>query len=76
MRKYVKQHHLWYLSQEMLPLCLFSDHMAYDQKETVAKAILISPKSKMFTRISGTGFGKPEFQGLKGLCRIRQLEFF
>ena len=37
MRRYVKQH-FWhssiicYLSQEMLPLCLFSDHMPYDQK--------------------------------------------
>ena len=55
------ERHLWYLTEEMLPLCLFNTHMSDDDKSTVAKAIVSCPRSEGFTKRMGTGFGKPIF---------------
>ena len=54
--------HLWYLTQEMLPLLLFSPHIPDDVKASVAKAILQSEKSEEFVMRKGNGFGRPLFQ--------------
>ena len=55
------QRHLWYLTEEMLPLCLFSPNISHDIKGSVAKAILRSSKNDDFVKRKGTGFGKPIF---------------
>ena len=55
------QRHLWYLTEEMIPLCLFSPHISESIKSSVAKSILSSPKCEDFMRRMGTGFGKPIF---------------
>ena len=53
--------HLWYLTEEILPLCLFNTHMSDDDKSTVGKAIVSCSRSEGFTKRMGTGFGKPIF---------------
>ena len=51
--------HLWYLAQDMLPLCLFSTHLSDETKNDVARAILQSKQEDNFVNRGGNGFGKP-----------------
>ncbi len=53
--------HLWYLTAEMLPLCLFSSHLPNATNASVAKAILQAEKEEHFVSRNGNGFGKPVF---------------
>lgn len=53
--------HLWYLTSEMLPLCLFSTHLPDATKASVAKAIIDAEKKESFTSRKGNGFGRPVF---------------
>ena len=53
------ERHLWYLKQEMLPLCLFSPHVPESIKFSVADKIKRARKLSKFTKRVGKGFGKP-----------------
>ncbi len=53
--------HLWYLTAEMLPLCLFISHLPDTTKASEAKVILQAEKEEYFVSRKGNGFGKPVF---------------
>ena len=53
--------HLWYLTQELLPLSLFSSAVDDETKATIVEKILKHPKKNRLSRRKGTDFGKPEF---------------
>lgn len=58
------QLHLWYLTAELVPLALWSNHVSEDARRDLANkllaikpdAVLLSPQQRF-----GTGFGKPTF---------------
>ena len=50
--------HLWYLTEELVPLCLFSEDVTEEDKATIAKELLQLPKDSPLKRC-GEGFGKP-----------------
>lgn len=56
--------HLWYLTPELLPLCLFSSHLEEEKKEAVCTAIVAQPKLDHFTCRVGTGYQKPSMPDL------------
>ena len=56
--------HLWYLTEEMVPLALFSSKVPPEQRRALAdKLLAIKPTSERVTPLNrfGTGFGKPVF---------------
>ena len=58
--------HLWYLTEEMVPLALFSDVTPAEEKRTIAKGLLEkfgthSGGTDAPTKHYGSGFGKPKF---------------
>lgn len=60
------KNHMWYLSQELVPLDLFSDEVTATQKKEMADKIN-SLKESSFTNRHGNGFGKPNFPDLTGM---------
>ena len=57
--------HLWYLTEEMIPLALFSDVAPAEEKRTIAKRLLEkfgthSGGTDASTKRYGSGFGKAE----------------
>ena len=53
--------HLWYLTPELLPLCLFSSAVDDHLKAKIVKEMLKHPKKASMTNRDGTDFGKPKF---------------
>ena len=53
--------HLWYLTPELLPLCLFSSAVDDHLKAKIVKEMLKHPKKASMTNRYGTDFGKPKF---------------
>ena len=56
--------HLWYLTEEMVPLALFSSKVPTEQRRTLAdKLLAVKPATERVTPLNrfGTGFGKPVF---------------
>ena len=53
--------HLWYLTQELLPLCLLSPTVDEEIKAKIAKEMLKHPKKDILSQRKGTDFGKPVF---------------
>ena len=51
--------HLWYLTEELAPLILFSDIVDDDTKQKVAEKLLTMDK-QFFTHRHGNGHGKPD----------------
>ena len=66
--KAVKRH-LWYLTEEMVPLALFSPDLSNKKKDELSKYILKlndeSNNEKIVTNRHGTSFGKPNFPTIK-----------
>ena len=53
--------HLWYLTPELLPLCLFSSAVDDHLKAKIVKENVKHPKKASMTNRDGTDFGKPKF---------------
>lgn len=56
--------HLWYLTAEMVPLSLFSDHVPAEERRSLADKMLAVRPDKEITvpkERFGSGFGKPKF---------------
>ena len=53
--------HLWYLTPELLPLCLFSSAVDDHLKAKIVEEMLKHPKKASMTNRDGTDFGKPNF---------------
>lgn len=56
--------HLWYLTAEMVPLALFSQHLPESERKALADALLtIKPASDLQAPLNrfGAGWGKPKF---------------
>ena len=53
--------HMWYLTQELVPLSLFSHSVTSQEKMKIARAILSSESFDALQKRDGTGFGKPMF---------------
>ena len=53
--------HMWYLTQELVPLSLFSHSVTSQEKMNIARAILSSERYDDLQKRDGTGFGKPMF---------------
>ena len=59
------QNHGWYLSEELVPLILFSKTVPYSIKqETVSKMLKCKGQEQLPTNCHGSGFGKPTFKEL------------
>ena len=52
---------MWYLTQELVPLSLFSHFVKSQEKMKIAIAILLSERYDELQKRDGTGFGKPVF---------------
>ena len=56
--------HLWYITEEMVPLALFSKKVPSQEKEALARKLLsVKPEESMVSpsKMYGRGFGKPKF---------------
>ena len=51
--------HTWYLTEELVPLALFSDHVSPEKKTSMTEKLMILTKADSFPKRHGTGFGKP-----------------
>ena len=59
------QNHGWYLSEELVPLILFSKTVPYSIKqETVSKMLKCKGQEQLPTNSHGSGFEKPTFKEL------------
>lgn len=64
--------HLWYLTAEMVPLSLFSEHVPETcRRKMAAKLLQLKPDNDTFKKLPlnrfGTGFGKPVFPDTSSL---------
>lgn len=57
------RNHLWYLTQELVPLAIFSTSLNCNQKENLRKALIDSDthSGMNFSNRYGSSFGKPKF---------------
>ena len=53
--------HMWYLTEELVPLSLFSHSLSDEEKDLVSKKILQSQSSDSCVQRTGSNFGKPIF---------------
>ena len=53
--------HMWYLTEELVPLALFSNTINVDIKEKMVTKMLKLGEGGLCTKRHGTGFGKPTF---------------
>ena len=53
--------HTWYLTEELVPLALFSNTINVDIKEKMVTKMLKLGEGGLCTKRHGTGFGKPTF---------------
>ena len=69
--------HLWYLTEDLLPLRLFSNSISEDTKAKIAKTILSSgPEAKsMRTGAGGASHGKPVFHTMPERVNEDLLQF-
>lgn len=69
--------HLWYLTEEMIPLALFGSAVPCEEKELLARALLdvrpVGGKLTAPTKRFGAGFGKPMFPTLTATTRLHDL---
>ena len=56
--------HMWYLTEELVPLCFFSNNVKDSTKLAMAKKLLNFEKNECFYNRFGSGFGKPKFPKL------------
>ena len=54
------KNHLWYLTEELVPLAFFSCHVSTSAKQEMAD-VLLTKEEKFCSRRFGTSFGKPLF---------------
>ena len=55
------KNHLWYLTQELTPLVLFSEQVTDSEKENIVKVMQQNPQKDDIDNRHGAGFGKPCF---------------
>ena len=55
------KNHLWYLTQELTPLVLFSEQATDSEKENIVKVMQQNPQKDDIDNRHGAGFGKPCF---------------
>ena len=55
------KNHLWYLTQELTPLALFSDQVKDSEKNNIVKVLQQYPQKDYIDNRHGAGFGKPSF---------------
>ena len=67
------KNHLWYLTQELIPLSLFDTSLSPELKTTVAKQILMYDQGQSSQQRKGTGHGKPIFPDLDGHVELSNL---
>ena len=56
--------HYWYLSEELVPLALFSDKLLDQEKQSIIETLLSFTRSEdenIFENRTGSAFGKPSF---------------
>ena len=68
--------HMWYLTQELVPLCLFDSHASTNLKTSVAYAILASEKVDTLQQREGSGYGKPVFPKVPNADKDKKLSDF
>ena len=56
--------HTWFLTEEMVPLALFSDKLEDDQKQFLANKIMCTEPQPTFLNRHGSGFGKPNLPSI------------
>ena len=59
------KNHLWYLTEELVPLALFSEEVNNEEKQAMVIKLLEYKEGK-FKKRFGSGFGKPCFPTLEG----------
>ena len=57
--------HTWYLTDELVPLCLFSDQVTHTDKQIIVNKLKSLEKVQTFINRYGSGFGKPMFPEVK-----------
>lgn len=67
--------HLWYLTEELVPLSLFSDSVEDEVKDDIAQVLLVQPIDGKTAR-HGKGFGKPNLPMLKMDDTLDLVSFF
>ena len=67
--------HMWYLTEELVPLCFFSNNVKDSTKLAMAKKLLNFEKSECFYNRFGSGFGKLKFPKLNDNFP-RELDFY
>ena len=58
------KNHLWYLTEELIPLALFSSTLNDDEKKRIAEEIKKYVPSDHFQNRFRAAFGKPQFPDL------------
>ena len=53
--------HIWYLSEDLVPLSIFSHNVSDTEKQQIADSILDQEDTGKYIHIHGEGFGKPNF---------------
>jgi hypothetical protein len=59
--------HFWYLTEELVPLALFSDKLSIQDKQSIMETLLSCKKTekcKIFENRTGSTYGKPSFPAL------------
>ena len=53
--------HLWYITEELAPLALYSNEVDNNTKQKMADKILKASRDRLCSKRHGSGFGKPSF---------------
>lgn len=69
------KNHLWYLSEDLVVMCLFSDKISPDQKKEITQAMQKRPKKKDSRRFEGKTTSFKDHQ-LKDFATSRSMNFF
>ena len=67
--------HMWYLTEELVPLCFFSNNVKDSTKLAMAEKLLNVEKNECFYNKFDSGFGKPKFPKLNHDFS-RELDFY
>ena len=66
--------HGWYLTQELVPLCLFDKRLSYQEKNRLAEKLqCFVPRNIFPTNRFGGAFGKPPFPNITFTTKLVEL---
>ena len=67
------KNHLWYVTDEILPVTLFSKKLSNDDKQLLVDKLLSTDIPTHLTNRIGTGYGKPQFPELNKNVTIHDI---